>query len=77
MSSAIFPLGNFPSWLKGIAEVNPITTACETARMLIINGNLTASQLSTVAWNMLYLLVFAVVLAVIGHLIAQRALKAE
>ena len=77
MSSAIFPLGNFPSWLKGIAEVNPITKACETARMLIINGNLTASQLSTVAWNMLYLLVFAAVLAVIGHLIAQRALKAE
>jgi ABC-2 type transport system permease protein len=77
MSSALFPLGNFPSWLKGIAEVNPITKACETARLLIINGNLTASQLSTVAWNMLYLLVFAVVFAVIGHLIAQRALKAE
>jgi len=77
MSSAIFPLGNFPSWLKGIAEVNPITKACETARTLIINGNLTASQLSTVAWNMLYLAVFAAVFAVIGHLIAQRALKAE
>jgi len=77
MSSAIFPLGNFPSWLKGIAEVNPITKACETARMLIINGNLTTTQLSTVAWNMLYLVAFAAMFAVIGHLIAQRALKAE
>lgn len=77
ISSAIFPLGNFPSWLKGIAEVNPITKACETARTLIVNGNLTSSQLSTVGWNMLYLVVFAVVFAVVGHLIAQKALKAE
>jgi ABC-2 type transport system permease protein len=77
MSSAIFPLGNFPSWLKGIAEVNPITTACETARLLIVNGNLSSVQLSTLAGNMLYLVSFAVALAVIGYLIARRALEAE
>ena len=77
ISSAIFPLGNFPSWLKGIAEVNPITKACETARLLIVNGDLSAGQLSTLAGNMLYLVVFVVVFAVIGYLIARRALKAE
>jgi ABC-2 type transport system permease protein len=77
MSSAMFPLGTFPSWLKGIAQVNPVTKAVETARLLIVNGNLTASQLSTVGWNMLYLVVFAAVLAVAGYLIARRALKAE
>ena len=77
MSSAIFPLGNFPSWLKGIAEVNPITKACETSRLLIVYGNLTAGQLSTLAGNMLYLIIFALVLAVIGYLIARRALRAE
>ncbi len=77
MSSAMFPLGTFPSWLKGVAQVNPVTKAVETARLLIINGNLTASQLSTVALNMLYLVIFAVVLAVIGYIIAKRALKAE
>jgi len=77
MSSAMFPLGTFPSWLKGIAQVNPVTKAVETARLLIVNGNLTASQLSTVGWNMLYLVVFASVLAVAGYLIARRALKAE
>jgi ABC-2 type transport system permease protein len=76
-SSAIFPLGTFPSWLKGIAEVNPITKATETARLLIVNGNLTSGQLSTVAGNMLYLVVFATVFAVVGYLIARQALRAE
>ncbi len=77
MSSAMFPLGTFPAWLKGIAEVNPVTKAVETARLLIVNGNLTGEKLSTLAGNMLYLVVFAVVLAIIGYLIARRALKAE
>lgn len=77
MSSAIFPLATFPSWLKGIAEVNPITKATETVRLLIVNGTLSSSQLSTFAGNMLYLLAFTVVLAIVGHLIAQRALRAE
>ena len=77
MSSAIFPLGTFPSWLKGIAEVNPITKASETTRLLIVNGNLTATQLSTLGGNMLYLAVTAVVLASIGYLISQRALRSE
>jgi len=77
MSSAMFPLGTFPSWLKAISEVNPVTKAVETARLLIVNGTLSSVQLSTVGWNILYLSVFAVVLAVIGYLIAQRALKAE
>lgn len=77
MSSAMFPLGTFPSWLKSIAEVNPVTKAVETARLLIVNGTLSASQMSTLAGNMLYLVVFTVVLAVIGYLIARRALRAE
>lgn len=77
MSSAMFPLGTFPAWLKGIAEVNPVTKAVETARLLIVNGTLSSAQLSTLAENMLYLVAFAAALAVIGYLIARKALKAE
>lgn len=77
ISSSMFPLGTFPSWLKSIAQVNPITKAVDTARLLIVNGNLSASQLSTLTGNMLYLTVFVVVLGTIGYLIARRALKAE
>jgi len=77
MSTAMFPIGTFPSWLKGIAEVNPVTKAVETARLLMVNGSLSAGQLSTFADNMLYLVIFAAALAVLGYLIARRALRAE
>lgn len=77
LSSAMFPLGTFPSWLQGIAEVNPVTKAVETARLLMVNGNLSAGQLSTFAGSMLYLVIFAAALAAIGYFIAQRALRAE
>jgi ABC-type multidrug transport system permease subunit len=77
MSSAMFPLGTFPSWLKGIAQVNPITKAVETVRLLIVYGNLSSAQLSTIGWNMLYLTAFAVILALIGYLIARKALKPD
>jgi ABC-2 type transport system permease protein len=77
MSTAMFPLGTFPDWLKGIAEVNPITKASEAARILIVNGNLSASQLSMFIGNILYLAVFTVILAFIGYLIARRALREE
>ena len=77
MSSAMFPLSIFPSWLKAVAEVNPVTKAVETARLLIVNGTLSSAQLSTVYGNMLYLVGFAVVLGLIGFLIARQALKSE
>lgn len=77
VSSSMFPLATFPSWLKGVAEVNPITKAVETCRLLMVNGNLTSAQLSTVGANLLYLVVFTVILATIGYFIAQKALKAE
>jgi ABC-2 type transport system permease protein len=77
MSSAMFPLSIFPSWLKSIAEVNPVTKAVETARLLIVNGTLSSAQLSTVCGNMLYLVGFAVILGLIGYLIARQALKSE
>jgi ABC-2 type transport system permease protein len=77
MSSAMFPLSIFPSWLKVIAEINPVTKAVETARLLIVNGTLSSAQLSTVTGNMLYLVGFAVVLGLIGYLIARQALKSE
>ena len=77
MSSAMFPLSIFPSWLKAVAEVNPVTKAVETARLLIVNGTLSSAQLSTVYGNMLYLFGFAVILGLIGYFIARQALKSE
>jgi ABC-2 type transport system permease protein len=77
MSNAFFPSSSFPAWLRGIANVNPVTKANEAARLLIVNGSLTSSQLSTYAWDMAYLVAFAVVLGAVGYLAARRALRPE
>lgn len=77
LSNAMFPTSSFPDWMKGIAEWNPISKACDAARLLIVNGTLSASQLSTFGWDMLYLAVFAVVFTVIGYLVARRTLRAD
>jgi len=77
MSNAFFPTSSFPSWLKAIANVNPVTKANEAARLLVINGSLSSSQATTYGWDMAYLLVFAVLLGVLGYLAARRALRPE
>ncbi len=77
MSNAFFPSSSFPSWLKVIADVNPVTKANEAARLLIINGSLSSSQLATYGWDMAYLLGFAALLGVLGSLAARRALRPE
>jgi ABC-2 type transport system permease protein len=77
MSNAFFPTSSFPSWLKAIANVNPVTKANEAARLLVINGSLSSSQAATYGWDIAYLLVFAVLLGVLGSLAARRALRPE
>ncbi len=76
-SGALFPSSSFPGWLKEIADVNPITKASEAARLLIVNGTLTGSNFWTFANDLVYLVVFAVVLALLGYMAARNALKAE
>jgi ABC-2 type transport system permease protein len=77
MSNAFFPTSSFPSWLKAIADVNPVTKANEAARLLVINGSLSSSQAATYGWDMAYLLAFAVLLGVLGSLAARRAIRPE
>jgi ABC-2 type transport system permease protein len=77
MSTAMFPLGTFPSWLRGIAEVNPVTKAVESVRLLIVNGSLSPAQLSVFVGDIFYLSIFAAALATIGYLIARRVLRMD
>lgn len=76
-SNTFFPLDQFPDWLKTIALINPISKANEAARLLIINGSLTASQTTTFANDILYLVGFAAILGILGYLAARRALRPE
>ena len=77
MSDALFPSGGFPGWLSAVSQVNPVTKAIEAARLLMVNGTLTASQATAVAWDFVYLIVFSAVLATLGYLTARRVLKAD
>ncbi len=76
-SNTFFPLDIFPDWLKSFAEVNPISKANEAARLLVINGGLSAAQTTTVVNDIIYLVVFAAVLGILGYLAARRALSPE
>ena len=76
-SNTFFPLASFPDWLKSIAQVNPITKANEAARLLIVYGGLSTDQTTTFGYDMLYLVVFAAILGILGYLAARRALRPE
>jgi len=78
MSNALFPSTSFPDWLKDISGVNPISKANEAARILIINGNPSASgQLGTFTGDVLYLVGFVIVMTILGYLAATRAMRPE
>ncbi len=73
-STALFPAADFPSWLKAISNFNPITKACNAARLLMINGMLSSSQQISFGWDLAYLAAFAVAMGVVGYLAANKAL---
>jgi ABC-2 type transport system permease protein len=74
-STAFFPISFFPGWLKPIAQANPITLASDAARILIINGTLSPSQISSFATDLTGLALFGLCFAVIGTMMARNALK--
>lgn len=76
-SSALFPSNGFPSWLASISNVNPITKATDAARLLMINGTLTSSEISTFTGDAVYLVAFAIAMAVLGYLVARKALAPQ
>ena len=63
--------------MRDIADVNPISKANEAARLLIVNGNLSSSQLSTFTGDILYLVGFVVAFGLIGYFAAEKALGAK
>lgn len=74
-STALFPISFFPEWLKPIAEVNPLSLACNAVRLVVINGILSASQASDFALDLIGLLIFAIAFAIMGIMMARKALK--
>jgi len=76
-SSAFFPLSFFPDWLKPAAQANPITLASDAMRLLVVNGALGPSQVQAMAGDLAGLVLFGVLFAIFGVVMARNALKAR
>jgi ABC-2 type transport system permease protein len=69
-SGALLPLANFPAWMKAIASVNPVSFSALLGRGVVVSNAADWSYLG-------YLAIFALVMLVLGTIIASRYLKAE
>ena len=76
-STALFPISFFPSWMKSFAQANPVSMSSEAARLLIVNGPLSATQTSAFAEDIIGLVLYGLLFAVLGILMARRALRAR
>jgi len=65
-SNAFYPINSMPSWLKPIAEINPLTYSNAVIRgmLLGIQTNLTI--------DFIYLAVFAIVLSIVGIILSWK-----
>jgi len=74
-STALFPITFFPSWMKPFAQANPVSLASGAARLLIVDGTLTSTQVAAFAGEIAGLALYGVLFAVLGIIMAQRALR--
>ena len=76
-STALFPITFFPAWMKPLAQANPVSLASEAARLLVVNGALSATQLSSFTGDVAGLLLYGIAFGALGILMAKRALRAK
>jgi ABC-2 type transport system permease protein len=74
-STALFPIAFFPGWMKPFARANPVSFASEAARLLIVNGPLSAAQASAFWGDIAGLALYGLLFAALGVLMAKRALR--
>ncbi len=72
-SGAMMPSSIYPSWMKAIADVNPVGFSASLSRDALTYGVFTSSDVATLAW----LGAFALLMVVIGTLIASKYLRVE
>jgi ABC-2 type transport system permease protein len=71
-SNAFFPTSIMPSWLKAVANVNPMTYTTDAVRQLLIYNTINFGQ---VGKDFAYVGLFAVIVATIGILLSWRFLS--
>ncbi len=71
-SSAFFPIDRMPPWLQAVANVNPLSYTINGMRQLLINDTI---DYSTLAFQYVYVGIFAIVLTAIGIVLSWRYLN--
>ena len=71
-SNAFFPTSIMPSWLKAVAQVNPMTYTTDAVRQLLIYNT---TDFRMVGIDFAYVGIFAVIVATIGILLSWRFLN--
>lgn len=69
-STALFPKAGFPSWMKAISSVNPVTFSAQFGRGITLSADPNWMYLA-------YLALFAAFMLLIGSFAASRWLKVE
>ncbi|MBX8631639.1 MAG: ABC transporter permease [Thermoplasmata archaeon] len=70
-STALFPKAGFPSWMKAISDINPVTFSATLGRSIALGG-------TDPNWMYLgYLGIFAFLMLALGTFAASRWLKVE
>ncbi len=72
-SNALYPIKMMPSWLQGVASVNPISYAVDAVRQALLFG--ASASTTTILLDLGALALFATILSSIGVLIADRGLR--
>ena len=72
-SNALYPIEMMPSWLRTVAQANPISYAVDTVRQTLVLG--TAANTSTILINLGVVTAFALTLTAVGIALAEGGLR--
>jgi ABC-2 type transport system permease protein len=70
-SNAMFPVSFMPAWLQPVVRVNPVSYAADISRQLLLGS----TGMTSLGLEFLYLGAFAVVMSIIGQVMARRLLS--
>ncbi len=69
-SGAVYPIQGFPEWMKKISAVDPFTYAVHAFKELLLKN----SGFSAIAFDLTFLLTFAVIMLTLATLLFKRSL---
>jgi ABC-2 type transport system permease protein len=61
--------------LRTVAKYNPVSWSAESIRLVVINGNLDASQMSQLGLWMLGLFILAVFLVLLTYFVSEKGIR--